>query len=145
MPQHYRATSSYSACLDQTWDCHARSRLNMDWEIKLFSSHLFCLWSQINSAQTLIFLYPFLSEMTMKSFAQCLKSIWQVNTKSHCPCIEPEHEPTQIQKCCEHVSDPTGSVVQVVASLCQCLGFVLCFGQLLWLPISATRSHDLFN
>lgn len=22
---------SYSACLDQTWDCHARSRLNIDW------------------------------------------------------------------------------------------------------------------
>lgn len=69
----------------------------------------------------------------MKSFAQCLKGMWQANTRSHCPRIESEHEPTLIQKCCEHVSDHNSSVVQVLASQCQFLGFVLGFGQILCL------------
>lgn len=121
--QHYRAIYSYSAYLDQTWDCHARSRLNMDWEMKLCSSHYFCLWSQINSTVTLILLYAFVSEILMQSFTWCLKNMWQVNTRSHCPCVESEHEPTLIQKGCEHVSDHNSSAVQILASQCQFLGF----------------------
>lgn len=81
----------------------------------------------------------------MKSFAQCLKGMWQANTRSHCPRNESEHEPTLIQKCCEHVSDHNSSVVQVLASQCQFLGFVLGFGQILCLPLSATKPHDFLN
>ena len=62
-------------------DCHARSRLNMDWKMKLCSSRLFCLWSQWNLTETLMLLYAFLLETTMKSFAQCLKSPLYMTSK----------------------------------------------------------------
>lgn len=66
-------------------------------------------------------LYAFLSEITMKSFAQCLKGSLYKASKYEVTCFESEHEPTLIQKCCDHVGNPNSSAVPVLASHCQFL------------------------